>query len=142
MDRSGQCLCGAVHFVIRDANSEFGACHCKMCQRWAGSVYMGLTVPTESITFEGKENISRYQSSEWAERAWCNKCGSNLWYKVTAEGAHSGGYQISVGLLDDTTGLNVTREYFVDVKAGHLQLVGDPEQFDTAAMLKMFGADQ
>ena len=140
MDRTGKCLCGAVHFTIRDLRQDFGACHCKMCQRWAGSAFMGLTVPAETITIEGTENIGRYQSSEWAERAWCKACGSNLWYQVTAEGPYSGAYQISVGLLDDTTGLNIAREYFVDVKVDGLTLAGERQQFDTAAMLEMFGA--
>ena len=90
MTRKGKCLCGAVSFTIRDLNADFGACHCKMCQRWTGSTYMSLTVPADTIAFEGKENIGRYQSSEWAERAWCKNCGSNLWYQVTAEGPYSG----------------------------------------------------
>lgn len=141
MIRNGKCLCGAVSFTIRDLKSDFGACHCKMCQRWAGSAFMGLTVPADTITLKGTENICRYQSSEWAERAWCNKCGSNLWYQVTAEGAHSGAYHMAVGLLDDTTGLEITREYFVDVKMEGLTLAGERKQFDTAAMLEMFGAD-
>lgn len=142
MDRSGQCLCGAVHFVIRDVGPEFGVCHCKMCQRWAGSAFAGLTVPADTISFEGTEHISRYQSSDWAERAWCNKCGSNLWYQVTAEGPYFGAYQMAVGLLDDTTGLEFLREYFVDVKIDCLNLAGAHKKFDTAMMLKMFGADE
>lgn len=142
MTRNGKCMCGAVRFTIRDLTTDFGACHCKMCQRWAGSAYMSLTVPADTVTFEGTENIGRYQSSEWAERAWCNKCGSNLWYQVTAEGPYAGALHIAVGLLDDTTGLEITREYFVDEKIKGLKLVGDHKQYDTAAMLKMFGADE
>ncbi len=142
MTRSGKCLCGAVGLTIRDMNPDFGACHCKMCQRWAGSAYMSLTVPAETISFEGAENIGRYQSSEWAERAWCKVCGSNLWYQVTAEGPYSGAYHIPVGLLDDTTGLSIEREFFVDKKIECLPFAGGREQFDTAAMMKMFGADE
>ncbi len=142
MTRKGKCLCGAVNFTIRDLASDFGACHCKMCQRWAGSAFMGLTVPADTITLKGEKNIGRFQSSEWAERAWCQKCGSNLWYQVTAEGPYSGAYHIAVGLLDDTTGLEITREYFVDEKMEGLTLAGEHKQFDTAAMLKMFGASE
>ena len=47
-----------------------------------------------------------------------------------------------MGLLDDTTGLHIAREYFVDEKIDSLPLVGAPNQFDTAAMLEMFGADE
>lgn len=142
MTRNGKCLCGAVHFTIRDLNPDFGACHCKMCQRWAGAAYMSLTVPADTITINGEENIARFQSSEWAERAWCEKCGSNLWYQVTAEGPYAGNYHVPVGLLDDTTGLSVGREYFVDNKIDCLPLAGGRDQYDTAAMMKMFGADE
>jgi hypothetical protein len=33
-----------------------------------------------SVAFEGEENISRYSSSDWAERGFCKLCGSNLFY--------------------------------------------------------------
>lgn len=142
MPRNGKCLCGAVRFSIRDLNPDFGVCHCKMCQRWAGSSYVSLTVPKDKISFEGDENIGRFQSSEWAERAWCTTCGTNLWYQVTAEGPYSGAYHVPVGLLDDTTGLRIEREFFVDKKIDALPLAGARNQFDTAAMLKMFGESE
>ena len=142
MDRTGKCLCGAVRFTIRDLNPEFGTCHCKMCQRWAGSALLGLTVPADTIRFEGEENIKRYQSSDWAERAWCGKCGSGLWYQVTAEGPHLGTYHMPIGLLDDTSGLTMTREIFTDVKPDCVTFEGGRERLDTAATLALFGVDE
>lgn len=141
MDRTGKCLCGAVHFTIRNLSPEFGVCHCKMCQRWAGSAFMGLTVPEDTITFDGTENIARYQSSEWAERAWCNKCGSNMWYQVTLDGPFSGVFHVPYGVLDDTSGLSINREIYADEKAGCLVLSGDRERLDTAETLALFGLD-
>ncbi|KPU83237.1 hypothetical protein JI58_09430, partial [Marinosulfonomonas sp. PRT-SC04] len=73
----------------------------------------------------GKEHIARYQSSEWAERAWCSKCGSNLWYQVTLEGPYSDTYHMPFGLLDDTTGLTIDREIYVDEKPDCLVLAGN-----------------
>ncbi|HHI69457.1 MAG TPA: GFA family protein [Rhodobacteraceae bacterium] len=140
MDKTGQCLCGAVRFTIRDLNPEFGTCHCKMCQRWSGSALLGLTVPAETISFEGRENVRHYQSSDWAERAWCGKCGSNLWYRVTAEGPHHGTYHMPIGLLDDTSGLTMAREIFTDEKPDCMAFEGDREQLDTKATLALFGA--
>ena len=29
------------------------------------------------VTFKGEENISVFNSSLWAERGYCNKCGSH-----------------------------------------------------------------
>lgn len=132
-------MCGAVRFTIRDLNPEFNACHCKMCQRWTGALGMNLTVPSDAVRFEGIDNIGRYQSSDWAERAWCNKCGSNIWYKVTAVGPYHGKYNIPIGLLDDTSGLTVYREYFIDNKHECLSLEGEHDRLDTAATLALFG---
>ncbi len=101
---------------------------------------MGLTVPEDTISFEGEENIGRYQSSDWAERAWCKTCGSNIWYRVTVEGPHNGDYHMPIGLLDDTSGLKMAREIFVDVKPDCVSLEGERDRLDTAATLAMFGA--
>lgn len=139
MIRKGKCLCGSVSFSIRDLNPNFGTCHCKMCQRWAGSALLGLTVPADTITFEGMENIDRYQSSDWAERAWCKNCGSGLWYQVTAQGPHSGVYHMPIGLLDDTSGLNMDREIFVDLKPDCMVLAGKRQRLDTAATVALYG---
>lgn len=141
MDRSGQCLCGAVHFEIRDADPVFGACHCKMCQRWSGSMFASLTVPAETVSFQGEQNIARYQSSDWAERAWCEKCGSHLWYQVTAKGPYSGAYHMPYGLLDDTSDLTINREIYVDAQADCLMLAGSRERLDTAQTLALFGLE-
>lgn len=140
-NRSGQCLCGAVTFRVSELAAEYGTCHCKMCQRWAGSALLGLTIPEETIAFEGLEHVKRYQSSEWAERAWCDTCGSNLWYRVTAPGPYAGAYHMPIGLLDDARGLRMTREIYVDEKPGAFAFVGDREQLDTAQTLALFGIE-
>ncbi len=35
--RTGQCLCGAVKFTAEDVETEFGVCHCIMCQKLHGA---------------------------------------------------------------------------------------------------------
>lgn len=139
MDRTGKCLCGAVHFTIRDLGPEFGVCHCKMCQRWGGGPGFSFAVKSDSISFEGEDKVRRYKSSDWAERAFCGECGSSLWYKVTAPGQHADSYHMSLGLLDDTSGLKNTREIFVDMKPDAITLAGERERLNTEATLAMFG---
>lgn len=142
MERTGQCLCGAVQFTIRDLNPEFGVCHCKMCQRWAGSALLGLTVPEDTIEFKGQENIARFQSSDWAERAFCSKCGSGLYYRVTMAGKYYGTYHMPIGLLDDTSGLIMAREIYTDAKPDCLNFAGKRERLDTKATLELFGIEE
>ena len=126
MNRTGKCLCGAVSFEIRDAATEYGACHCKMCQRWAGSALLGLGAPSDRITISGKENIATFQSSPWAERAWCSKCGSGLWYRITPEdSAHKDTRFLPIGLLDDSSGLKMESEIFVDEQTNAFKFEGE-----------------
>ena len=78
MNGTGHCLCGAVSYKAEDVESHIHACHCSMCRRWNGGPALAASVG--SVSFEGEENISRYASSDWAERGFCKKCGSNLFY--------------------------------------------------------------
>jgi len=117
MEKTGQCLCGAVQFTVSDIATGFGACHCEMCRRWTGSALLAITVPAADITFEGRENVATRQGSEWAERGWCEKCGSGIWYRLKAEGSdEAADYHIPVGLLDDADGLVLRRQIYIDRK--------------------------
>ncbi|MGR3662798.1 MAG: GFA family protein [Paracoccaceae bacterium] len=138
VDKTGQCMCGAVKFSLRDVQTDIGGCHCKMCQRWAGSALLAITVPDETIEISGTEHIATFQSSDWAERAWCSKCGSGLWYRVTAGGVHGGTRHMPVGLLDDTSGMKLTREIFVDVRNEAFSYAGDLKQKTGAEVMAEF----
>lgn len=137
-DRSGQCMCGAVRFTVRALATDYGACHCKMCQRWTGAALLAVTVREPDIDWQGTESIGRFQSSDWAERAWCMRCGSGLWYKVTAGGPHLGNYEIPIGLLDDTSGLTMTSEIFIDRKSPAFAFAGDRKTMTEAEVFAMY----
>jgi hypothetical protein len=55
----------------------FSVCHCNMCRIWGGISL--LVVHTGA---SGKENISVYPSSEWAECGFCKHCGTHLFYRL------------------------------------------------------------
>ena len=114
--RPGGCLCGAVRFEAVLATPDFGACHCEMCRRWTGSALLGMSLPAGAITWHGEEHIARIQSSDWAERGFCSRCGSGLYYRVTAPGAAAQRIELPIGLLDDAGGLTSTNEIYIDHK--------------------------
>ncbi len=78
---SGSCLCGATLITAKSISKNVGACHCSMCRKWSGGPLMAVDCGTD-VSFEGEENISVFKSSEWAERGFCNKCGSHLFYRL------------------------------------------------------------
>jgi hypothetical protein len=134
-DRTGQCLCGAVSFAAREVRSGIGVCHCRMCQRWTGLALMAVTVPEDRMTVTGAGHVGTYASSDWASRSWCTRCGSTLWYRVTAEGAHRGDYEIPIGLFDDPSGFELKREIFIDRKPDTYAFAGDRERLTEAEVI-------
>ncbi|MGV6847738.1 MAG: GFA family protein [Marinibacterium sp.] len=124
-DRKGQCMCGAVRFSARDVPSEYGACHCEMCRRWTGSALLGVTLPDGKVTWDGEEHITRVQSSSWAERAFCNRCGSGLWFRVTIDGPYAGNVELPIGLFDDAGGMTMNNEIYIDHKPDSYAYAGE-----------------
>lgn len=108
----GSCLCGSVAIEVKTLDPHFGACHCHSCQKWAGGPLLSADCG-EDVDFTGSENISVYASSEWAERGFCAKCGSHLFFRFT----QSGQYIMPIGLFDlkDTPAI-FDHQMFIDQK--------------------------
>lgn len=138
-ERSGRCMCGAVRFTARDVPDHYGACHCEMCRRWTGAALLAAEVPVAGVSWQGGEHIRRLQSSDWAERAWCDRCGTGLYYRVTAPGPMAQNYEIPVGLFDDTDGMTLGGEIYVDHKIPSLTLPGDHPRLTRQEVLVKFG---
>jgi hypothetical protein len=124
-DRTGKCLCGAVSYVVTGGRDDFGICHCEMCQRWTGGMFPGIVYRADQVAVVGSGHIGSYRSSEGATRSFCTACGSTLWFKGHRTGEDSPYIEIAVGTLDQTEGLVLTHEVFVDRKPGAWALAGD-----------------
>jgi hypothetical protein len=124
-DRTGACLCGAVRYAVTGGRDDFGICHCKACQRWTGGMFPGIVCQAGQVRVSGGENVVAYRSSAGATRSFCRVCGSTLWFRNEAEGVEAPYYEIAVGTLDQTEGLTLTHEVFVDRKPDAWALVGE-----------------
>ncbi|MEL1249919.1 GFA family protein [Aurantiacibacter gilvus] len=114
----GHCLCGAVSISVSQPKQSVEICQCDMCRRWGGSFYAALT--GESFEIAGEVAITVYRSSDWAERAFCGTCGSNLWYKFLPTGNRS----FLAGLFDDAAKYSIEKEIFSDEAPAWCQLAG------------------
>ena len=130
--QKGQCLCGAVSFTADEVKAHFGACHCRMCQRWSGGIF--LTANARGLTFEGADDIAIYRSSDWAERGFCRKCGSLLFYRLLK----ADDYEICIGAFDDQSQFVLASEIFVDLKPAGYALAGDHPRLTEAETLEKF----
>lgn len=134
--KSGQCLCGAVRFTAHEVDTDIGACHCRMCQRWAGGPFIAVT--SKGVKFEDETELHRYQSSNWAERGNCRKCGSIVFYRLLA----SDDFELAVGAFDDSSDFRMSGEIFVDLKPACYEFAGEHPRLnekETMARFKEFG---
>ncbi len=138
MKRSGHCLCGAVSYEVADEVTEMGACHCEMCRRWTGGIYLSFRAVPDAVSIEGGENLSIFASSPWAERAFCKICGSSLYYRVTAEGPYQGTYHFAAGSLDDHDGIALTGQVYIDKKPKAYAFRQSTKDYTEAEILAMF----
>lgn len=111
LEKQGSCLCGAVKVSAKTKSNHVDACHCNMCRKWGGGPLLAIQCG-EDVNFEGNENISVFSSSEWAERGFCSKCGTHLFYRLK----EANYYALPAGLLDDEENFVLELQIFIDEK--------------------------
>jgi hypothetical protein len=129
MRQTGGCLCGAVRYTAEDVEPDVHACHCSMCRRWTGGP--GLAAGVGSVRFEGSEHIGRYDSSAWAERGFCTRCGANLFYRLKPRDH----YVLWLGTFDDPAPFRLASEIYVDAKPSCYAFAGDHPRLTEAEFL-------
>lgn len=129
----GSCLCGAVSLSTTSMSNKVGACHCTMCRKWGGGPLLAIEVES-GISFSGEENIRVYPSSEWAERGFCNKCGSHLFYKFKENNL----YFVPVGLFDNCEGLIFDHQIFIDEKPEYYCFANETKNMTGAEVFAQF----
>lgn len=132
--RRGRCLCGAIKIIAPLASNHVGACHCNMCRRWGGGPGLEIDCGTD-VTIEGTENLSLFNSSEWAERGFCAKCGTHLFYRLKENSQ----YLVPVGLFDDEDGLVFDHQVFIDEKPQYYRFENKTENMTGAEVFAKYG---
>jgi hypothetical protein len=128
----GSCLCGAVNISTSVSNSV-AACHCNMCRQWGGGPLLAVECGND-VSFNGKENIGIYQSSEWAERGFCNKCGSHLFYKYKQNDR----YFMPVGIFDRNENFIFDSQIFIDEKPEYYCFANETKNMTGAEAFEEF----
>ena len=81
---TGGCQCGSVHYRIDAPASDTHHCHCSICRKLQGVIFVTLsTYPKANFHLEkGGDNLSSFDSSEGAHRRFCKTCGSHLFIDI------------------------------------------------------------
>ena len=144
--QTGGCLCGALRYTAVEAEpgpmtpEGLGACHCEMCRRQTGGVMLSICVAPDGLTFEDDSTLGVYASSDWAERGFCTRCGSSMFWRLTADGPAKGLTMVTAGTLDDPSALLLTHEVYIDTKPGGDAFVGPTHQMTEAEVLAAVNA--
>ena len=86
------------------------------------------------VVIEGEEHVTVYGSSPWAERAFCNTCGTNLFYRVKETGQHL----VLVGLFDESDSLVFDNQVFIDEKPDYYSFSNKTKTLTGAELFAMY----
>lgn len=116
----GSCLCGSISFETKEMVEDVTACHCGMCNKWSSSPFIAIQLK-EIFHVSGEDNIEHYQSSEWAERAFCKRCGTHLYYKSKKPEF----YHFNAALFPEKGLKPISLEIFVDKKPTYYRYLNE-----------------
>ena len=124
MTTTGQCLCGAIRYEISSAPSVTGICHCKNCQRQAGSAYSTIAgVPKADFSVTAGVP-KRYEDADTAsgnpvQRYFCGNCGSPIYSALPGQ---PDSIYLKSGTLDDTSTFKPMFQAWCDSKQDWVRL--------------------
>lgn len=120
----GRCVCGTVTIEAQALGREIGVCHCALCRQWAGGPFMAIECH-ELVDLRGTSAVTTFPSSEWAHRAFCNQCGSSLYFRM-----NDGSFlAVAAGLFDLGHDWQLTDELFMENKPCYYGFAGSTRQW-------------
>jgi len=89
-------------------------------------------------SIKNESSITRYQSSEWAERGFCSKCGTSLFYYLKPADQ----YHFPVGLLEDELQFKFSHQIFIDEKPEYYSFSNETENMTGSEVFAHFESQQ
>jgi hypothetical protein len=110
----GGCLCGQVKYVATAEPALVAVCHCKNCQKQAGTAFtIVVGIPKSAISIQGRLKTfnDTGDSGQPVRRNFCPECGS----PITSDVAIMPDLTfIKAGSLDDTSWLDPKMHVYCD----------------------------
>ena len=126
---TGQCLCGDIKFEYDGPLAPIAICPCSQCRRAHGSAF-STSAPVQKVRFRfvsGEELVTEYESRPGKYRAFCPRCGSQLYSRVDAI---PGILRLRVGALDGPLGKKAAQHVFVGSKSDWFEITDDLPQYE------------
>lgn len=107
----GQCLCGAVRYVVSGELRDVVDCHCERCRRFTGHHMAATSARVADLEVDDPHGaLTWYDPVPEAGYAFCSRCGSSLFWRSAADPDRR---SICAGTLDPPTGLRTTAAWWV-----------------------------
>lgn len=132
----GKCLCGAVKVRVPAPTPKLRACHCEMCRKLTSGIYFSIMTEQDGMTVDGP--VKTYRSSDWAERGFCDTCGSVLWYSTV----HDGARYLSAGLFENAGGGDLVIEFYEDHCPDGYALMGEHKKLTREETIALFAGEE
>lgn len=129
----GSCLCGAVTLSTGSEIAKVGICHCSMCRKWTSGPFFTVDCKSD-LTVTGAENVNLFSSSDWAERGFCSKCGTHLYYRLKPNNQ----YIVSAGLFDGEVRFCLDHQIFIDEKPEYYAFANETKNMTGAEVFAQF----
>ncbi|KAF0185448.1 MAG: glutathione-dependent formaldehyde-activating protein [Hyphomonadaceae bacterium] len=142
MVRKGGCQCGQIRFEIVGELGQASICHCRMCQKAYGNFFAPLVSIKAGTLKWTKAEPSRFESSNFVRRGFCEKCGTPLTYESPESTS------ISISAFDHPENIEPIIQYGVEARLSYLGNLKDwPEHrtsdfFEEAPYLKNMASFQ
>lgn len=108
------------------------ACHCKDCQRFVGSAFIGVNVSKLDVMGA----VRWFKSSDWGERGSCSTCGSALFWRLQNNESAA---VVSIGSLDDSCAIaSIEEHYFADAIPNAYDFTGSAKRLNREETLANF----
>ena len=136
-DVTGSCLCGSITFQFKVNEKNFDVCHCGICRKWGGGPGFGVTSKSEPL-FTGVEYLKTYPSSDWAERGFCEKCGTHLFYRFKDKSF----INFQLGSLKNNDLFKFNLQIYVDCKPNYYNFAEKTNMMTEVDVIKAFNSDK
>lgn len=132
---TGSCQCKAINFTttIDDQSLHYHVCHCSICRKISGGPLMSVPVGTQ-VAFNDWKNISVFASSDWANRGFCKKCGTAVYYRLKEPDA----YYIPVWLFEQSQNFSFDLQIFTDHKPDSYTFANTTHMMSEADVLSQY----
>ena len=116
--RTGSCLCGGVRYTTVGELRAVINCFCTQCQKTSGHHFAATRADLNQFELVSDATLCWYDSSDIAQRGFCNRCGSSLFWQRKGTQTIS----ITAGTLDKPTHLKTADNIFVEDKSDYHDL--------------------